>query len=217
MRCRGVRKVPRPDGAIAYFSTYQPLHGDEISCSVDTDLEAAYGNDVCRRELVCVRLCQTLHCVVLRCVRSMCGTSSSHEEQSHLSKLQRRAVQSPTFTKAEANIPELKGIASADGKPVSVPAAEQAARLLSVVLGRGISLHQARGRVRNLEASLAPAVRLLALTYHECTPHKLHDPVEHSSTNGCMHDVLHMDVQIQKAKIENGEPCSTGSLTAQDA
>ncbi len=103
----------------------------------------------------------SVHFIFLLCPRSLCDTSSSHKHEDDLSEPQRGAVQSPTFTKAEANIPELEGIPSADGKPVSVPAAEQAARLLSVSQGRSISLHEARARVSKLEASLAPAVRLL--------------------------------------------------------
>jgi hypothetical protein len=69
-------------------------------------------------------------------------------------------VQSPTFTEAEANIPELEGIASAHGTPVSTPAAVQVARLLRLIPG-GLSLHEASERVSKLEAGLAPAVRQL--------------------------------------------------------
>jgi hypothetical protein len=50
------------------------------------------------------------------------------------------------------------------------------------------------------------------LTCDSCPPHQLPIPVKYSNAKvvGCMGNVLNMAVQIQKAKADIGEHCSSG-------
>lgn len=66
--------------------------------------------------------------------------------------------QDPEFGEPGANIPELPGISGHESMSAVIPAEERAARLLCANTGWRMSLKEARRRIANVDAVLAPEV-----------------------------------------------------------